>query len=111
MRFAALLLAFAAVCACRRPIPTAEKTHGFPDKPPVIDAQPVDAKSYDAGFKSGYAAGAAAGRPGAKLPERDVVLQLADTALADEPVPNKKWRDGWANGYLESFRTRAQHTK
>lgn len=111
MKLATFLLTLLALCSCRRPIPTAQESHAFPDKPPVIDAQPVDAKSYDAGYTVGYAAGAAAASPRAKVPSQDEARPLAIEAAGEDPARNKKWRDGWVGGYVEGFRTRALHTK
>ncbi len=107
----ALLLAVLALAACRPPTPTISTNHAFPDQPPVIDAQPVDAKSYDAGFKAGFSVGGPAASPGAKLPAQDEVRELAAAAATDDPARNKKWREGWANGYLDGFRNRALRTK
>lgn len=117
MKRATLLLTMWALVACDRPapmadkVPSADKSGAFPDKPPVIDAAPVDAKSYDAGFQLGYTAGNATARPRDVVPEDAAAQRLADEVAGRDPTRNKKWREGWANGYLEGFRARAQHTK
>ena len=113
MKFAPLflLLSTLALASCRRPVPTSVKTDPFPEHPPVIDAQPVDTKSYEAGFSAGLPAGKAAANPRAKVPDETAVRQLAIEAAGDDPAHNLKWRDGWTRGYLEGFRAHALNTK
>lgn len=112
-----LLLTIGALTACDRPpptadrVPSADKSGSFPDKPPVVDAAPVDAKSYEAGFKLGYTAGMATARPRDVVPEHAAAVRLAEEVAGSDPARNQKWREGWANGYIEGFRARAQHTK
>lgn len=111
MKRAALLLALLALASCRRPVPMAAKSDAFPERPPVIDAPLVDAKSYDAGFKAGFPVGTTMASPRAKVPGEDEVRQLAVEAAANDPARNMKWREGWVRGYLEGFRAHALHTK
>lgn len=107
----ALFLTILTLTACRRPTPIADATHAFPEKPPVVDAQPVDTKSYDEGFHLGYPVGFAASRLHAKVPREEEVRELAARESANDATRNNKWRAGWAEGYLEGFRTRALNTK
>jgi hypothetical protein len=107
------LVVLLACTACRRPVPKADPnaSGAFPEDKPVIDAAPVDTKSYNTGYELGYAAGTNDSRPGTKVPPPDKALALAVDAAGDEPARNKKWRDGWANGYMEGFRNRALNIK
>lgn len=111
-----ILIALLVCAACRRPVQPIPKANpnasgAFPEDKPVIDAAPVDTKSYDTGYQLGYAVGANDAHPGAKLPTPDKATALAVEAAGNEPARNKKWRDGWADGYLEAFRNRALNIK
>lgn len=111
--FLLLLVVLLAGVSCRRPVPKANPnaSGAFPEDKPVIDAAPVDTKSYDDGYQLGYAVGLNDARPGAKLPTSDKATALAVDAAGNEPARNKKWRDGWSNGYLEAFRNRSLNIK
>ena len=111
MRRSIFFLLLASLAACR-PAPKAPVMKpDFPERPPVVDAQPVDTKSYEAGYQVGYAVGLTAARPLAKPPAQGDIEQLAAEAAVGDPTRNKKWRSGWAAGYLEGFRSHALKTK
>ena len=102
-------LAFLPLAACEQqpaPNPAVAKA-----TPPIVHQAPVETLPYDDGFTTGMAQGRAAGKPRAKLPERENVVVLAEEKAVGDPKRAEKWQRGFADGYLDGYRQIAQGLK
>ena len=94
---------------CRKPETPAARV--LEEDRPVVPVPPVQTVPFEEGYKLGYTAGTEAGKPRAPLPTQDEAADKAREAAGDDPDHNEKWRNGYAEGYMDGFRSVTKHLK